>query len=83
MVGAGDVLTFQKANDIRIVKIRALGTRRGPASEAELLYEDMSPQPAERGAGEGGEPLNPSREKGAGRPTKSDRRALDRLRGDV
>ena len=67
-VGAGDVLTFQQANDIRIVKILACGTRRGPAPEAQALYEDMSPPKVHV-------LKNPGFE-GKGRPTKKDRRDM-------
>lgn len=35
----GDVLTFTRARNIEVVEILDLGTRRGPASEAERLYE--------------------------------------------
>ncbi|MFV0358590.1 RNA-binding S4 domain-containing protein [Tropicimonas sp.] len=41
-VGIGDVLTFPQAHAIRVVRILALGTRRGPAPEAQALYEDLS-----------------------------------------
>ena len=44
-VRAGDVLTFRLNDRVRIVRILALGTRRGPAPEAQALYEDMSPPP--------------------------------------
>ncbi|WP_262693532.1 RNA-binding S4 domain-containing protein [Kordiimonas aquimaris] len=75
----GDVLTFPQANAIKVIEIVALGTRRGPATEAALLYKDLSP--VESATRNEEKPLeNPSREKGMGRPTKSDRRALDRLR---
>jgi len=40
---AGTVLTFPQGNQIRVIKIVELGTRRGPASEAQTLYEDLSP----------------------------------------
>ena len=42
-VKTGDVLTFPQGNRIRVVKIVALGVRRGPASEAQSLYEDLTP----------------------------------------
>ena len=67
-VGDGDVLTFPQGNHIRVVKVVAVGTRRGPAPEAAALYEDLTPAP---------EPV-PPRE--GPRPTKKDRRALDTLR---
>lgn len=42
-VKPGDVLTFRQASDIRVVAVKALAARRGPASEASALYEDRSP----------------------------------------
>lgn len=41
-VRIGHVLTFAQARRIRVVRVLALGTRRGPASEAQTLYEDLS-----------------------------------------
>jgi ribosome-associated heat shock protein Hsp15 len=73
LVRAGDVLTFPQGAHIRVVRVVLLGLRRGPATEARTLYEDLSP-PAPR------EPAVLQREPGAGRPTKVERRALDRLR---
>ncbi len=77
MLRAGDVLTFPQARAIRVVRVRALGTRRGPAAEAVTLYEDLAPPEAARS--ETAAPRAP----GAGRPTKSDRRAIERLKGDA
>jgi ribosome-associated heat shock protein Hsp15 len=42
----GDVLTFAQGSVIRVVRVRALGERRGPASEAQTLYEDLDPPAA-------------------------------------
>lgn len=44
-VAPGQVLVFPQGHRIRIVRILALGTRRGPAREAATLYEDLQPQP--------------------------------------
>jgi ribosome-associated heat shock protein Hsp15 len=41
-VRPGDVLTFPQGPRIRVVRVVALGTRRGPASEARTLYEEVS-----------------------------------------
>lgn len=41
-VRCGDVITFAHRGKIRVVRIVALGVRRGPASEAVTLYEDLS-----------------------------------------
>jgi ribosome-associated heat shock protein Hsp15 len=72
-VGAGDVLTFPQANDIRVIEIAALGNRRGPAPEAQALYNDKTPP----------KPPRVEREQtdwGKGRPTKKDRRDLEKMR---
>jgi ribosome-associated heat shock protein Hsp15 len=42
IVRIGQVLTFRQASQVRVVKIVALGSRRGPAAEAAKLYEDLS-----------------------------------------
>jgi ribosome-associated heat shock protein Hsp15 len=47
-VRAGDVLTFPLSNAIRVVRVVALGQRRGPASEARTLYADMTGADAAR-----------------------------------
>ena len=72
-VGPGDVLTFVQANDTKVVRIVACGERRGPAPEAQALYEDLTPAPKERPSAAKG--ANPRYEKG-GRPTKKDRRDM-------
>lgn len=81
----GDVLTFPLGRHIRVIAVRALGTRRGPAPEARLLYEDLDP-PSARGAVPVVDVLTPTRQAvrtaGEGRPTKAERRAIDRLRGE-
>ena len=77
IVRPGQVLTFVQGNHVRVIKVVALASRRGPAPEAQALYEDLDPPrqetrlPRDPGAAE--------RPRGAGRPTKKDRRALDKL----
>lgn len=46
-VRVGDVLTFALGHGgaVRVWKVLALAERRGPASEARLLYEDLSAGP--------------------------------------
>jgi ribosome-associated heat shock protein Hsp15 len=41
-VRPGQVLTFPQGRRIRVVRVLALGYRRGSAKEASLLYEDLS-----------------------------------------
>ena len=40
-VGPGDVLTFPQGSRVRVVRLRALAERRGPAAEAQALYDDL------------------------------------------
>ncbi|MCC0069919.1 MAG: RNA-binding S4 domain-containing protein [Rhodobacteraceae bacterium] len=42
-VGPGDVLTFPQGGQVRVVRILACGSRRGPAPEARGLYDDLAP----------------------------------------
>ena len=42
-VRPGDVLTFPQGREIRVVRVLALGERRGPAGEARTLYDDLAP----------------------------------------
>lgn len=43
-IGVGDVLTIAlSARQIRVLRVTGAGHRRGPASEARTLYEDLSP----------------------------------------
>lgn len=80
-VKAGDTLTFQQAKEIRVVRIRDIGTRRGPAPEAQLLYDDLAPKVEKKVSDPTKATSKPfEREAGAGRPTKADRRALDKLK---
>lgn len=74
-VKAGDILTFPAGAHVRVVKVVSGGERRGPASEARMLYEDMTPP---RAATEAPQAVA-LRDKGAGRPTKKERRALSAL----
>ena len=61
----------------RTLKVVVPSERRGPAEDARRLYEDLTPPepPRLRLA------RPPVRPPGAGRPTKRERRAIDRLRG--
>ena len=78
-VRPGDVLTFPLGPHIRVIRIMALATRRGPAAEARTLYEDLSSPVSLDSAAP--KPDIGRRDAGTGRPTKAERRAIDRLRG--
>lgn len=42
LVAAGDVLTIALEREVKVVKVLALGARRGPFVEARGLYEDLA-----------------------------------------
>jgi len=71
-VHVGDVLTVALDSGVRVLRIVALGDRRGPASAAQSLYEDLAPP----------EPTSPpaQTQRPGPRPTKRERRALEALR---
>ncbi len=72
-VKPGMVLTFAQGDNVRVIKIVELGTRRGPAPEAQALYKDQDPpKPKEKANTVAPNP----RYEGKGRPTKKDRRNL-------
>ena len=81
LVKKNDVLTFPQGSFIRVVKVLFLAERRGPAAEARLLFEDLSPMEKQREAKKLVEfnGVVSDRPRGGGRPTKDDRRAIDRL----
>ena len=80
-VKPGDVLTVTLERRVIVYKVVDCGARRGPAPEARLLYEDLSPPPPSK-PDSALDRVGGKREAGAGRPTKKERRAVDRLHGD-
>ncbi|MCL5775791.1 RNA-binding S4 domain-containing protein [Limibaculum sp. FT325] len=78
----GDVLTFPQGGRIRVIRIEALGTRRGPATEAATLYTDLDPPAASPAGDEATDAAQGQRDRGAGRPSKRERREIDMLRRD-
>lgn len=76
LVRVGDVLTISLDRRILVYRVLEAGHRRGPAEEARHLYEDLSPPP--QAATE--PPAAFARDAGSGRPTKRDRRNIERLR---
>lgn len=77
-VAIGQVLTFPKADMIRVIRVLGYPARRGPAKEAATFYEDLTPE--QNRLKTNLVPRPGKRPKGAGRPTKKERRAIERLR---
>jgi ribosome-associated heat shock protein Hsp15 len=76
LVQSGDVVTGAMSGRVFVARVLAASERRGPASLARTLYEDLTPQVSpepESGFDLGGQ-KDP-------RPTKKDRRRIDALRG--
>ena len=77
LVRVGDVVTIALDRTVRILKVIGFAERRGDADAARLLCEDLTPAAPVAVA----EPGIPQRDPGSGRPTKQERRAIDRLLG--
>lgn len=80
IVRSGDVITATLHRRLHVVKVLSAGDRRGPATEAQTLYEDLTPKPIDGEKQTAHSTPAAAREPGSGRPTKRDRRKLDRLR---
>ena len=76
-VKVGDRVEARLHDRDRICEVTALVAKRVGASIADTCFVDFSPPPPPR---DEYVPLF-ERDRGAGRPTKRDRRQLDRLRG--
>ena len=81
IVRTGDVVTIALDRAVRVLKVTGFAERRGSADDAQALYEDLSPAPR-RAPAEAEPPPVASREPGAGRPTKRERRAIGRFTGE-
>lgn len=46
-VRVGNVLSFPLHDRVRVIRVEALPTRRGPAPEAQACYTDLSPDPVD------------------------------------
>lgn len=75
LVKIGDRIEARAPRGDTILVVTALAEKRLSAPQARELYEDHSPLPEER------EPRVAERERGMGRPTKADRRRMERFRG--
>ena len=76
-VKIGDIVKVRLHGFDKIYRVTGLPTKRGSAPEAAKHFEDLTPPPLPREE----RPAAIIRDRGAGRPTKRERRDLDRLRG--
>ena len=92
-VRVDDVLTVVVARRVRVLKVLGLGLRRGPASAACTLYQELTaaaaplkPQPKmslQESSARRNEVRPGVRPSGAGRPTKKERRDIERLNAKI
>ncbi|MEQ8824215.1 MAG: RNA-binding S4 domain-containing protein [Filomicrobium sp.] len=88
-VKPGDVITASVGRSVRVLKVVEPGQRRGPASEAQTLYEDLTPinEPLTGlarqvgGGDEGGAFTVPASNLPSARPNKKERRQIVRMKG--
>jgi len=82
LVGAGDELHITTTAGERILVVRKLAEKRLSPPLARELYDDLTPPPEKEKnpLGDLPMPVMERRERGAGRPTKRERRELDRWR---
>jgi ribosome-associated heat shock protein Hsp15 len=81
-VDVGDTVEARRGDRFVVFEVTKLIEKRVGAETARTCYDDHSPPAPERGKGSMlVAPPGGARERGAGRPTKRERREIDRLRG--
>lgn len=89
-VRPGDVLTISLNRRVLLVRVTAIAERRGPSAAAHELYEQLTPEgdaikplaPSQPSASRPPADISPAdRPAGTGRPTKKERREIDRFNG--
>lgn len=76
-VRVGDEVRVRLHGFDRVYRVTGLAIRRGSAEEATKYFDDLTPPPPPRVE----RPAAIIRDRGAGRPTKRERRELEKLRG--
>ena len=76
----GDEVTVEVGDWHRVLRVKVLRDKPVPKAEAPSLYDDLSPPRPERDPADRWHNRPAQREPGSGRPTKRQRRELDRWR---
>lgn len=79
-ITVGDTLTIRLGSIQHVVEVLALSDRRGPAPEAQKLYHETEESRLQREALAAELRAQPKPAFPGGRPTKRDRRAIEKLR---
>jgi ribosome-associated heat shock protein Hsp15 len=80
MVQTGDEVRIRQTPFEHVVMVRGVSERRGPASVAAMLYEETTESKAKRAALATQIRSMPADDWDTGRPTKRDRREIERFR---
>ncbi len=80
-VGAHDEVFVKRGGHRLHLRVEAVLNKRVGASVASEYFTDLDPQPVVTASEPRTDTSSGVRERGAGRPTKRDRRQLDRLKG--
>jgi len=78
-VKAGQTLTITLPGRVRVLRVVGFAERRGSATLAATLFDDLSPPPPPREAMTPENVAPPARDPGTGRPTKRERRQIVRF----
>jgi ribosome-associated heat shock protein Hsp15 len=81
-VRAGDVVTIALDARVRVLKVTGFAPRRGGSAEGQALYQDLAPPVGTAVAANADAASVARRDPGSGRPTKQERRAIDRFTHD-
>lgn len=76
----GDTLTIAIHDQVRIIRVEAIADRRGPFSEAKLLYEDLSPVVEAKRKSTEPTIEEMSKIESSGRPSKQQRRQIMQMK---
>ena len=81
-ITVGDRVQATRRDRVLVYEVVSLIEKRVSAARAAECVIDHSPPPPERSADFVETPVFARRDRGAGRPTKRDRRMIDKLRGE-